>query len=748
MKKYFLALIMAFLTIIIILLSGTAYSEEPHRDVIIGFHQMPIPSEKALVHREGGVVKHAYRLIPAVSASLSEQAIDIMRKNPRVAYIEDDVILKIATAEYANSSGVSHIGCEIAHNNGIGGTGVKVAVIDTGIDYTHEDLNDNYKGGYDFVFNDPNPFDNYNSHGTHVAGIIAAERNGIGVVGVAPNASLYAVRVLDSAGFGNVGWVIAGIEWAVENDMDVVVMSFGTSEDSQSLRKACRNASDAGVLLVAAAGNTDDGNVTYPARYDSVIAVTATYLNNSRASFSPIGPEVELAVPGVNIMSTVRGDGYGNLSGTSQAAPHVAGTAALIISSNLPDVNGDGIVNNEDVRLQLQSTAQDLGDSGKDDTYGYGLVNALITTAAISCDCGDICINETGWWRDGGAFNASGAPIQAAVDNASSGDTICVKGGSYTETVAIATAHLTLAGEDAEVVTMAAADSGDHVFKVTADYVNISGFNVTGATRIGKAGVYLNGADHCNISDNTASGNWGGIYTEDSSNNILLNNTASGNYDGIRLYFSCDNILLNNSASNNEGDGIGIYDSSNNTLTGNTANSNDYDGIYLKFSGNNRLFNNTASNNDYYYGIELCDSSDNLIYNNYWDNADNVYDDGSNHWNTTVTAGPNIIGESFIGENYWSDYTGADPDGDGLGNTSYNITGGGNFDYHPLYPSEASVKGDLNDDDDLTPADATIAFRLAATGACDGAADVSGDGTVTSLDALMILQAAADMVEL
>ncbi len=117
--------------------------------------------------------------------------------------------------------------------------------------------------------------------------------------------------------------------------MDVVVMSSGTDEDSQPFRDACRNAYDSGMILVAAAGNTHGGNVTYPARYDSVIAVTATNLNGSPASFSPIGPEIELAAPGVDILSTTRGDDYGYLSGTSQAAPHVAGTAALIISSKM-----------------------------------------------------------------------------------------------------------------------------------------------------------------------------------------------------------------------------------------------------------------------------------------------------------------------------------------------------------------------------------------------------------------------------
>ena len=383
MKQALLTITIASLAVITILLSGTAHPEESQRDVIIGFHQMPETTGKISIQCESGVtVKHEYRLIPAVSASLSEQAIDRMRNDPGVAYIVDDVILTIATDEYVNSTGVGCINSKMMHNSGITGAGVKVAVIDTGIDYTHEDLDSNYKGGYDFVFSDSDPFDDsYNSHGTHVAGIIAAEQNGVGVVGVAPNASIYAVKVLDGSGYGLASWVIAGIEWAVENDMDVVVISSGTDVNSLPLRDACCNAHNSGVLLVAAAGNTHGGNVTYPARYDSVIAVTATNLNGSPASFSPIGPEIELAAPGVNILSTTRGNCYGYLSGTSQAAPHVAGTAALIISSTRKaekpvtatdatialrmavgatpttqdaDVNGDGGVTSLDALLILQ----------------------------------------------------------------------------------------------------------------------------------------------------------------------------------------------------------------------------------------------------------------------------------------------------------------------------------------------------------------------------------------------------------
>ncbi|KAB3548062.1 MAG: PPXXXP-CTERM sorting domain-containing NosD-like protein, partial [ANME-2 cluster archaeon] len=235
------------------------------------------------------------------------------------------------------------------------------------------------------------------------------------------------------------------------------------------------------------------------------------------------------------------------------------------------------------------------------------LITASITTAAaISCDCGDICVNETGWWRDSGAFNASGVPIQDAVNNASSGDIICVKAGDYNENVEIATAYLTLAGEGADVVTVTAA-SDDHVFEVTANHVNISGFNVagaTGATGINNAGIYLNGAGHCNISDNNCSYNDGnGIYLYDSSDNILLNNTASNNeYYGIELYKSNNNTLTDNTANSNDHGGVYLDSSSNNTLLNNTASNNDCQGIYLWGSNNNTLENNTANSNQMTYG--------------------------------------------------------------------------------------------------------------------------------------------------
>lgn len=382
MKKSILIPII-LLAIISILISGTAYSVEPQRDVIIGFHKIPGPSEQALIHSNGGAVKHNFHIIPAISASLPEQAIENMKKNPRIAYIEDDIVMTAQGDEYASSWGVSHIGSQIVHDDGINGTGIKIAIIDTGIDYTHDDLDDNYMGGYDFVFTDNDPFDDsYNGHGTHVAGIVAAEKNGIGVVGVAPNVSLYAVKVLAGSGNGDVSWIISGIEWAEDNNMDIAVMSLGGNIYSQALEEACDSASLSGVLLVASAGNTYGGDVTYPARFDSVIAVTATDQNDQIASLSAIGPEVELAAPGVDIYSTIGSrniitdEKYLTLSGTSMAAPHVAGTAALIMAAGPLDINNDGFVDNTDVRLQLKMTAYGLGEPGRDTIYGFGLVNA------------------------------------------------------------------------------------------------------------------------------------------------------------------------------------------------------------------------------------------------------------------------------------------------------------------------------------------------------------------------------------
>jgi hypothetical protein len=345
-------------------------SAEAKVEVIIGFIGKP---DVELVKQHNGEIRYVYKIIAAVYASLPEGAIEPLKKNPRIAYIHKNG--RVEALEQTIPWGIERIGAPQAWAESEG-TGVKIAILDTGVG-PHEDLKVN--GGYDYVNNDDDPSDD-NGHGSHVAGTIAALNNLFGVVGAAPEALIYAVKMLDASGSGTIDWAIKAIEWSVINGMQVISMSWGTSTDYQALHDAVDAAYSKGLLLVAAAGNSGNrygwgDNVVYPAKYDSVIAVAATDQNNKRASWSSTGPAVELAAPGVNINSTYLGNSYKTLSGTSMATPHVSGTAALVWAKN-------PTLTNAEVRKILQDTATDLGTAGRDNQYGYGLVNAYAAVLA------------------------------------------------------------------------------------------------------------------------------------------------------------------------------------------------------------------------------------------------------------------------------------------------------------------------------------------------------------------------------
>lgn len=181
------------------------------------------------------------------------------------------------------------------------GKNVKVAVIDSGIEH-HKDLYKNIKGEFNAI--DPEiPAIDEQGHGTHVAGIIAAENNHTGIVGVAPNVSLYAVKVLDAYGLGYLSDVTEAIEWCINNEIDIINLSFDTKQDMPILRDSITRAIDAGIIVVSVAGNTYGGNTTYPATYDGVISVSAFDKNFNVAEFSATG-KIDFCAPGVEILST------------------------------------------------------------------------------------------------------------------------------------------------------------------------------------------------------------------------------------------------------------------------------------------------------------------------------------------------------------------------------------------------------------------------------------------------------------
>jgi subtilisin family serine protease len=371
--------VVAGVLVFCVLFSVYAVGAPPTGRVIVVFHTTPDVNLVA----QHGQINQTFHLIPAVVATLPESAIQALSKNPNVKYIEPDAYVQFITGRIIESAakpskqvipwGVDRIDADLAWATSTG-AGVKVAVVDTGIQKRHRDLKANVKGGYNCIAETTN-FDDDHGHGTHCAGIIAAVDNKIGVVGVAPEAWLYGVKVLDATGGGYLSDCIEGIQWCVDNGMDVASMSWGGYGTWPSLQDACDAAWAAGVVLVAAAGN--DGYLTpdmVPAGYSSVIAVSATDSSDNLAYFSNYGNEIELAAPGVSIYSTLPKGKYGYKSGTSMACPHVSGVAALILAV-YPTYT------NDQVRQTLWNTAEDLGAPGWDIYYGYGLVDAEAVVA-------------------------------------------------------------------------------------------------------------------------------------------------------------------------------------------------------------------------------------------------------------------------------------------------------------------------------------------------------------------------------
>ncbi|MFO7612671.1 MAG: S8 family peptidase [Clostridia bacterium] len=340
-----------------------------------------------LINAAGGTVERHLSIINAVSAYLPDAALKRLAAEKNIKRIETDSIVTMDKKPVPSPTetppppapsqitpwGVDRIDADLSWHL-VGAAVVKVAVLDTGIDLDHPDLAANIKGGYN-VISPRKTADDDNGHGTHVAGIIAAVNNDFGVVGVGPTLDLYAVKVLDRRGSGTISTIIAGIEWAIANDIDVINMSLGGA-GSISLQEAVIKAYNAGIVLVASAGNSYGGSVGYPAAYVQVIAVSSIDSNDRISSFSSIGPEVDVAAPGGYIYSTYKGGVYAYMSGTSMAAPHVTGAVAVLLTRpDIADFDGDGTIEPGEVYDIITGTAEDLGDPNYDTSFGFGLVD-------------------------------------------------------------------------------------------------------------------------------------------------------------------------------------------------------------------------------------------------------------------------------------------------------------------------------------------------------------------------------------
>lgn len=321
----------------------------------------------AALHRAGADIRAHFHLIPLIVADIPHETLPFLRTQPGIAHVEPD--LPVRALRLGLPWGLRRVHAERLQRLGLTGDQIRVGILDTGVSTTHPLLP--LAGGVNLV--DRGDFDDHHGHGTAVASVIglrrAAPGSAGGQCGVAAACSLYAVKVLGDRGIGSVSSVIAGLEWAVDNHMDIVHMSLGTTRHTHALRRACTAAVARGPLLVAAAGNGGNRSgrrdtLSAPARFRAVIAVGAIGRRGARAPFSSTGPGLTLTAPGVDIPCATPG-GFGSQSGTSLAAAYVTGVAALLLEAKR--------VPSRRLRAVLRRSAR---PKGARHLYGFGLLDA------------------------------------------------------------------------------------------------------------------------------------------------------------------------------------------------------------------------------------------------------------------------------------------------------------------------------------------------------------------------------------
>ncbi|ADL13482.1 S8 family peptidase [Acetohalobium arabaticum] len=323
--------------------------------------------EKVELQREMGQLKKKLPLINGVACQLEdEDHLAEVESMPGVRRVDEDLTLEIKSSSGDFIPwGIEEINASDAWSE----LKAKVGIIDTGIDLNHFDLSP-INSGYNPINSAQQPEDQ-NGHGTHVAGTIAARKNGRGIVGVAPAIKLYPVKAFDKDGSAKMSSLIEALQWSIDNDLQVLNMSFGVDKGNDTLQEAIVKTYEAGITMVAAAGNDGATTVDFPARYPEVIAVGAVNEDKKLADFSNYGSNLDVLAPGVDVQSTWKNGQFNKLDGTSMAAPHVTGITALILGKfdNLTPAKIKEAIKEGAVLL-------DSIDSAK---QGSGLVNAAET---------------------------------------------------------------------------------------------------------------------------------------------------------------------------------------------------------------------------------------------------------------------------------------------------------------------------------------------------------------------------------